>query len=341
MDEMVNLVEELVINKVRIEKLKHELSDNTQAKILDQELRIISEIQASIQKVRLVQIKAIAGAITELVQQCGREYGNPAGLLIEGQETELESSLIQYVHGFITYCVRDAFESDFKGRSDGFNQIRISAASDGKTFTAVIESNGKGLNCEALDVSAYSAEEAKKFFSMEGVTHDCGQAMKLWSELRRLEAHMTVEGTADKFRRVTLSVPLSSSIMQGILVTVGDQDYAIPLDFIETIISAKTVAVQGSHNHGMILHMDHAVELIKLSELLGIHSVETASSILIVKAENRRAALLVDSVLDQTDMVIKPSHSILADIPVIKGATILGDGLVTLVLDIPSILRGI
>ena len=114
---------------------------------------------------------------------------------------------------------------------------------------------------------------------------------------------MKFESKANEFTRITIVIPLSSSIMQGLLVTIGDQIFAIPSDFIET--------------------------------------TDEASCILIVNANNKRAALLVDSLLDQTDMVIKPKHSIMMDINEIKGTTILGDGLVTLVLDIPSILKEI
>jgi Chemotaxis protein histidine kinase and related kinases len=350
LDELVGLVEELVINKVRIERIKNEFSNNSHAKILDQELRIISDIQESIKKVRLIKLKTISNSITSLVDQCCSEYSINADFIFDGQETQIENSLINYVHNVFAYFIKDIYKNEFIVSENSSNKIRISAYSDDKNLTAIIESNGKGfdfdaickaLSTESLELLALSEEQIRTLSSLTGSLLNLEDLFKLKSDLQSLDGSLKLEAKLNEFRRITIVIPLSSSIMQGLLVTISNQVYAIPLEFIETIINSNTMEIKKSNNTEVIMYMDHVIRLIRVSQLLNLETKEDSSCLLIVNANNKKAALLVDSLLDQTDMVIKHNHPMMKDIREIKGTTILGDGLVTLVLDIPSILKEI
>lgn len=349
LDELLALVEELVINKVRIEKMKNEVSDTTHGKTLDQELRIISEIQTSIKKVRLIKIKTIESSLTDFIKRCCTQYNVKVDLIFEGYELEIENTLIIYIHNILNYLIKDIFKNEFEAIKGKSNQIKVSASSDGKNLTTIIESNGKGfnykdicekLNKENLNLISFNDDEIKEFLSIINFT-SIEELLKLRLDLIYLDGSMKFESEINEFRRLTIVIPLPSSIMQGLLVTIGNQTFAIPLDFIETIINKNAVKTKKSNKTEMIIYMDHIIQLVRVSELLNIEPTLEPTCILIVKSNNKRAALLVDSLLDQTDMVIKPKHSIMMDIDEIKGTTILGDGLVTLVLDIPSILKQI
>lgn len=350
LDELVGLVEELVINKVRIEKMKNEFYNNAHIKVLDQELRIISEIQESIKKVRLIKIKTIEKSLKDLVGECNKEYNTTANFLFQGQETEMENSLINYIRNILTCFIKNIYQNEFNAKGNRFNEIKITASSDGKNLITVIESNGKGFdyesicknfNSESLDLLSFNEDEIRKFFSMINVTDNIEELIKLKSDLVYLDGSIKFESKLNESRRITVSIPLSSSIMKGILVTVGNETYAIPLEFIETIINKNAVDIKSSNNTEMIIYMDKVIKLLRLSEVLEVQTTEESSCILIVSANNKRVALLVDSLIDQTDMVIKPKHHIIKDVSEVKGTTILGDGLVTLVLDVPSILKKI
>jgi len=350
LDQLLSLVEELVINKVRIEKMKNEVSDNSHGKILDQELRIISEIQASIKKVRLIKIKTLTNSLEDLVNKCNTKNKINVNFILRGQETEIENTLIIYIHNILNYLIKDICENEFIASKNDTNHIEVTTYSDGKNFTTVIESNGKGFNYEAtcdklnkksLNLVSFDEDEVKKFLDIIHFTNNVENLLKLRLDLIYLDGSIKFESIVNEFRRITIVIPITSSIMQGLLVTIGNQIFALPLDFIETIINENTVKTKKSKNIEMIIYMDHIIQLVRLSELLNIETVFEPSCIIIVNANNKRAALLVDSLLDQTDMVIKPKHSIMTDIREIKGSTILGDGLVTLVLDIPSILKEI
>lgn len=350
LNKLVGLVEELVINKVKIEKMKNEFSDNSQAKILDQELRIISEIQESIKKVRLIKLKTISTSLQDLVSQNSRDYNIPVNLSFDGQETEIENSLINYIHNLFAYFIKDIFENEFAASKDTVHYISISANSDGKNLVAVIESNGTGFNSELvqkpldkerIELVSFSEEEFIKFLNLTNRSADIEILSKLRQELLYLDGQMLLESQSNAFRRITLVIPMSSSIMQGLLVTIENQVYAIPLEFVETILDRNTVTIKKSAHTQMIIYMNHVTRLINVAEILGKQVNNDSSCILIVNANGIKAALLVDSLLDQTDMVIKKCPSIINGINEIKGTTILGDGLVTLVLDIPAILKEI
>lgn len=350
LDELVGLVEELVINKVRIEKMKNEFYNNAHIKILDQELRIISEIQESIKKVRLIKIKTIEKSLKNLVDECNKEYNTTAKFLFEGLETEIENSLINYIRNIIAYFIKNIYKDEFNDRENSLNEIKITASSDGKNLITVIDSNGTGFdyektckifNKENLDILSFDDDELRKFFSAINITNNIEELIKLKLDLVYLDGSIKFESKLKESRRITVSIPLSSSIMKGILVTVGNETYAVPLEFIETIINKKDVDIKNSNNTEMIIYMDKIIKLARLSEVLEVDTTEESSCILIVSANNKRVALLVDSLMDQTDMVIKPKHHIIKDVNEVKGTTILGDGLVTLVLDVPSILNKI
>lgn len=349
LDEVAILVEDLVINKVRIEKIRNEISDLSHLKILDQELRIISNIQESIKKVSMLRIDALKASIEGCVQQYCSDYKMLVDLKLEGMETEIENTFIRYIHTVILQFIKHMFENNLINSTNESKEIKMIATSDSKKNTLLIESNGKCLNEEEIlrffnkkeniDIVSLREDEINQFLDRIHFIDERDTFIKLCSELKHIGGSIKFESKLDDFMRIMIELPLISSIMRGMLVHIGDQIYAIPSDFIETIISVESVIQQEAYQAGKIIYMEQVILLVDLSELLGIKSLNKPMSIIIAQSDNRRIAFLVDSIIDQTDMVIKPKHSIIKDVKEIKGSTILGDGLVTLVLDIPSIIN--
>ena len=346
--EIVNLVEELVINKVRIEKIKNEISEIGQVKVLDQELRIISDIQNSIKKVGLIKIKTINDSLEKLVKQMGDDKNKSVEFQFVGLETEIENSLLSSIHRVFVCLITDIFENEFdENTTNAAYVIKCSANSDGRSLNTIIESNGKGFdyentrqkfNKESIDLPILSNNETIDFLESINYVASTDDLIKLRDELVYSGGSIKFDSEINRFMRISISIPLSSSIMQGMLVKVGEQTYAIPTDFIESITSTKNVTRQASFDQELIMYQNQVMGLFNLTKSLNIESNEDPSSIVIVCANNKKLALLVDSIIDQTDMVIKPKHSVMKDNKEFRGTTILGDGSVTLVLDIPSII---
>lgn len=347
--EIIGLVEELVINKVGIEKIRNDISDIGQAKILEQELRVISDMQTSIKKIGLIKLKTLNLPLEDLVRQLCEEKNKNVEFKMEGLETEIESFVLNDLYKVFVYIIQDMFENEFDHVKTEQNALKIDATVDESSVTASIECNGTGFDekqfltqeQETLDLMNMSEEASLKFLKKIKYL----KSMEVFRELRDAFVYTSgviqFESSLNEFIRITITIPIASSILQGMLVMCGPQIYALPTSFIETIIHASSVTRQSSLKQEMIVHRGEAIPLIDLAEVLEIHKSDQPLSIVIVNVRNQRYGVLVDSIIDQTDMVVKPKHPTIKDVREFSGTTTLGDGLVTLVLDIPSIVKSV
>lgn len=309
LDNLQRLVEDLVINKVRLENIKNEVSNKTHLKVLEQEIRIISQIQDTVKVMSSVKMRNVYSFIPNIVKNHDKEVN----LILEGQEEEIDCSVVNYVNKAINYFIKSAIE-------DSSNRIKIKTISDYKNLTITIDSNGKNIDFDKICKT--------------------DDLLKIRSDFISLGGSIKLEGSIDEDKHITIVLPITSSITKALLIKLCNQTYAIPLEFIETIINKDSVKIKNTNNTQMILYMDSVLPLIKVREKLNISSeTEDSKCILIVKVYNHTAALLVDSLLDQTDVVIRPKPIVMKDILEFKGTTILGDGIVTLVLDVPSLIK--
>lgn len=348
LEKLVTLVEELVINKIRIEKVKNEIDDKIHTKILDQEIEITSQVQDTVKKMLMVKMKNIYATVADLVSSYNKQYNQNVELILQGQEVEIESSSVNIILDVFNYSIKDIFSNEFETDTEKVYQIKVSTASDNKNISICIESTGNGFDYEyacnrlgrkSLDLTSMNESEILMLSSVVNPNIDSSEILKLSEDIVSLGGDLTLKAEKDTFKQINAIIPVSSSIIQALLVKVAGSIYAIPLEFIETTINRSAVSIKSSNNTNVIVYMEHVIKLINVSETLGITSDNTESCILIIKANGRIAALLVDSLLDQTDIVIKPKPNVIKNIKEYKGTTILGDGLVTLVLDVASIIK--
>lgn len=348
LENLVSLVEELVINKSRVEKVKNELSNNVHSKILEQEIRIISQIQDTVKVMNMLKMKTVYSELNSFIEKVSQENSKVVNIEIEGYEAEIESTIINYITNLMKCFIEDIIVSDFETLEDKINKIKIQSFSDNKNLTISIESNGKGfeyknvckvMEKEILDIVSLNETELEKFISLTGIKISLDNLLKIRSIILNLSGSIKVEGENGKYRRITTQIPMTSSITQALLVKISNQIYAVPLEFIETIMNRNSVKIKVANNVEMINYMNRVIPLIRISNALNIKTENESECLLIVKSNNQIAALLIDSLLEQSDVVIKPKPSVISDIKEYKGTTILGDGLVTLVLDVASLIE--
>lgn len=350
LDKLVSLVEELVINKVRIEEMKNEIKDNSYIKILDQEIGVTSQVQDAVKKMLMVKMKNVYSTLRELVKTYSKENNIDVELIFEGEDTEVENSSIGTLTEIFKYFIVNMFENDFKTENKKSFQIKLKTISDNKTVSLSIENNGKGfdneyickiMNKQEIETTSFSESEIYKLISIIDEKNDATEMINLSNNIASLGGSIILNGEKNKSKQVKANVPVSSSIIQALLVKISEQIYAIPLEAIETIINRNAVKIRNANNNKIIIYRDHPIKLISVSEVLNIKSNSSESCIVIVKANGKNVALLIDYLLDQTDIVIKPKPAVIKDIKEYKGTTILGDGLVTLVLDVASLSKDI
>lgn len=350
LNELTRFIEELVINKSLIETIKNETTELEKIKILDEELRIVSSIQDSIIKVGLINVETINDLLKKLVHDYSEEKNINVEFSLDGLDTKIENTLLNDINNIFINLIKDIFENEFTNLNNVSNFIKFGVFSSEKKLTVIAETIGKGFDYskisqqpgrENLDLTSLSESESINFLKHINYLSVMKSLIKLRADLIYSGGNIEFVSQPDSFIKISISIPLTSSIMQGMLVNVGEQIYAIPTDFIESTLNTKTVRVQKSFGEKNIIHMGEVIPLFGLSELLNIDSSKELSTIIITVSNNNKLAILVDSVIDQIDMVIKPKHSMIKDLMEFKGVTILGDGIVTPVLDIPSIIKNI
>ncbi|MBP2022089.1 two-component system chemotaxis sensor kinase CheA [Clostridium punense] len=297
-------------------------------------------------------MKTVFASISEIFETHYKRYNEHIHIAIEGEETEIESSMVSICE----YLVRIFIQKIIQGHNDIPNKteqnqknsdqnLTIKASSDLKNLILSIESNFsdfnfenilKILNRKNININYMSEKEIHDLLELTNCLPNFQDIINAKTTVAMLGGNIEILG--EKTIQINISIPISCSITKALLVTVADQTFAIPLDYIQTIINKDSVDIKNACNSELILYMKEAIPLIRVAEKLDLIQCNSNSScILIVSVNNRIYALLVDSLLDETDVVIKPKAEVLNDVHELRGTTILGDGNITLVLDVPAL----
>jgi two-component system, chemotaxis family, sensor kinase CheA len=300
LNELQRLVEDLVINKVMLEDIKAEVLNKRHSEVLEQEIRIISNIQDTVKQMSKVKMRNIYSSISNLVAKYREKLNQAIELSLEGEEEEIDCSVFDLVNEIVSYFTELAI-------NDSSKKIILKAVSDNKNLIITIDSNNKNIDFDKI-----SKTMKKEYLDIVSINED---------------------------KNITVILPVTSSITKAQLVTVCNQTYAIALEFIETIINKDSVEIKNTNGTQIIIYMGRVLPLINVRARLNLKSdQESSNCILVVKSGNHTAALLVDDILDQTDVVIRQKPTVINGILEFNGTTILGDGVVTLVLDVTSLI---
>lgn len=353
--ELIALIEELVINKSRIEKIKGEIKNNEYIKILEQESRLTSQIQEVVKKMRMMKIKSVFSTIPKTVETYCKQYNNDINLILEGEETEIENSIAGICETLLKlflksliqnniYSCHETSQSEKKAKTN----IKIKASSDLRNLLLSIRADIASHNIQNIfkfiaknniNSVAMFKKETQNLSELTNIPLDIKDIIDARCNVLMLGGNIEFLDEKDGELQICIAIPVSSSITKALLVNVSDQVFAIPLDYIQTIINKNSVQIKNSYNSELILYMKEAIPLVRVANSLGLKQSNCDSScILIVNANNRVAALLVDSLLDEVDVVVKQKPEVLDDVPEFRGTTILGDGNITLILDVPALI---
>jgi len=348
-ESITNLVEELVINKGRMEDLKNNLTNMAHVKLLEQEMRIISDFQDAVKKLGMAELTALAESVEEWVELGNKKRKNKIQVQISGMDTEVEHTSLEYVEIALRTLIEQYFADTPDQTASEADALAVHARSDGKTLTVECVTKGDSERCadacavlkkKAVDLVSLSEEQLSAFLSAMGMNGFLERLRQLASSLKSINGSIVFEPHRGGARHVTVKIPLVTAVMKGMIVTLGHQSMVLSSDFIEAILRPKNIVnFEGNRRQGQVLYLDQTVPVVELRDLLDIKEAREDMTVLIVSANGAKAALIVDAIIDQADLVIKPKHSILNNIPEVSGTTVLGNGDVTMVLDIPTIIK--
>ena len=371
-DRIVNLVGELVIAQAMVQQSVATLAAKADERLahsvatLDRNTR---DLQQAVMSIRMMPMEFVFSRFPRLVYDVSARLGKKVQLRTQGHETELDKELIEQLIDPLTHVVRNAIDHGIEPPAERVRAgkpetgtIVMRATHRGGSVVVEVTDDGRGLDRERIiakarelglpaddswtDVQAWALIFEAGFSTAKEVTSLSGRGVGM-DVVRRNISHLggtvSVSSVKGQGTTLTLTVPLTLAVLDGMIVGVGDEQYIIPLEFvaeafkpaasdIKTIVGqASLVAVRGEH-----------LPIVKLDELVqldrdGAAPVEPIC--LVVEVDNRRAALLVDSLIGQQQLVVKSLDTNLHSVPGVAGATILGDGRVALILDVTTFTR--
>lgn len=365
LDELVNLVGELVTVHAQIER-ESDNSGSELSAMVEQFGRITDSLRENTMSMRLLPIGTTFNRYKRLVRDLSNEMGKNINLIMSGEETELDKTVIEKLNDPLVHIIRNSVdhgiecpeEREKKGKSPA-GTVKLTAAHAGAYVRITIEDDGGGLNREKIfnkavanhivesdaemsDDELFGLIFSAGFSTADKVTSVSGRGVGMDVVRRQIEGlngSIKVESSENKFTRIILSIPLTLAIIEGFLVSVGEESFIFPLSVVEACIESRHSGRQNTTKK-MVPYRDTLLPFVDLREEFNIaDNRPDIDQIVIVNSDNRQIGFCVDRVIGEHQTVIKSLSGVLKGAAGFSGATILGDGRVALILDTDGIIK--
>src|SRR5690625_2064417 len=369
LDTLMNLFEELVIDRGRLEQISTELDHDDLRETVERMSRVSGDLQNIILNMRMVPIDQVFNRFPRMTRQLARELGKNVAIDIIGADTELDRTVIDEIGDPLVHLIRNAIDHGIESPEERLNQgkpeqgtVTLKAFHSGNHVFIEILDDGAGINKEkvlkkAIDNGIINEEEANMltdrqvyelimesgFSTSEEVSDVSGRGVGLdvvRDTIETLGGNISIDSTPNAGSVFSIQLPLTLSIISVLLIELQDEKYAIPLSSIlETAIVHKD-EIFNAHHKKVIDFRGTVVPLTFLNEVFNVPQSETTEkinndyeSVVIVKKGDKMTGLVVDSFIGQQEVVLKSLGNYLTNTFAISGATILGDGEVALIID--------
>ncbi|WP_010286365.1 chemotaxis protein CheA [Kurthia massiliensis] len=372
LDILMNLFEELVIDRGRLQSIAAELNHNELNESVERMSRVSSDLQNIILNMRMVPVETVFNRFPKMVRQLSRDLHKKVKLDIIGAETELDRTVIDEIGDPLVHLIRNSLDHGIESpevrRAAGKpeeGRVELRAYHSGNHVFIEIEDDGAGINKEkvlskAIEKGVVTPENAAKltdnqinelilasgFSTAEVLSDISGRGVGLdvvKSTIESLGGNITIESEEGKGSLFSVQLPLTLSIISVMLIEIEKEIYAIPLSsIIETSIIRKS-DIMNAHNQKVIDFRGKVVPLVFLEEIFEVprqtEPEDDFHSIVIVRKGEKMAGLVVDSFIGQQEIVLKSLGNYLTNVFAISGATILGNGQVALIIDCNALIK--
>jgi two-component system chemotaxis sensor kinase CheA len=373
-DELVNLVGELVITRTILKDIVENFSMGRMDRLTDamaQLERNTRDLQQSVMAVRMLPVSFVFGRFTRLVRDFCEASGKKVSLQISGEQSEVDKTVIERLVDPLTHLVRNSLDHGIEmpeaRRAAGKPEtatLSLHAEHKGGNIEIHVGDDGQGLNFEkirakAIERGMLSAKDdwdeaaliellfIPGFSTKDTITDISGRGVGLdvvRSNLVSLNGNVDVVSRRGEGTTFIIRLPLTLAILDGMSIAIGDETYIIPLSFIVECVRPAPGAVKTIAGRGYVLEVrGEYVPFIELGRLLDVKGNSNADTgiVVLLEAEGKRVAVLVDALLNQDQVVIKSLEANYRKVPYVAGATILGEGRVVLILDVNALVRSV
>jgi len=371
LDQIMNMVGELVLVRNRLLSLGINSNDESMSKAIANLDVVTGDLQGAVMKTRMQPIKKVFGRFPRVVRDLARSLKKEITLELVGEETDLDKNLVEALADPLVHLVRNSVDHGIEMPDDRaaagkprMGTVQLSASQEGDHILLTIEDDGKGMDPEKLkeiainrgvldadaaarmsDVEAFNLIFAPGFSTKTEISDISGRGVGMdvvKTKINQLNGTVNIDSQLGKGTRLDIKVPLTLAILPTLMIVVGKQTFALPLGAVNEIINMdikKTNTVDGQLT--MIVR-SKAIPLFFLGEWLirGPKNIERDKGhVVVVQIGTQQVGFVVDALIGQEEVVIKPLDALLQGTPGMAGATITSDGGIALILDVPSLLK--
>jgi two-component system chemotaxis sensor kinase CheA len=358
LDNFMNLVSELVIYRTRLEDIAGKINNLEINEPLEQVARITSELQDLVLKIRMEPVNVVFNRFPRMVRDLSKELNKEIELVIEGEETELDRTVVSEIGEPLIHLIRNAADHGIEivetrkalGKPEK-GLIKLSAYQEGNRVVITVSDDGKGINPEAIresaiskgiDVTGLGEKDLIQLIFHQGfstakkVTNVSGRGVGMdvvKQKIISLGGSVEVHSEINKGTEFIIKLPLTLSIIQSLMVKIGEHTFAVPLGIIDKVVKVEKDEIFKSHSSEVYMYRGKAIPVIRVNEKLSIESTSEEKHIILIQLGDMHYGLLVDGLIGQQEIVIKKLTGIPGKMKEYLGATILGNGDITLILD--------
>ncbi|WP_144550249.1 chemotaxis protein CheA [Peribacillus simplex] len=371
LDILMNLFEELVIDRGRLDQISSDLDNQELHETVERMSRITSDLQTIVLNMRMVPVETVFNRFPKMVRQLARDLNKKVNLEINGAETELDRTVIDEIGDPLVHLIRNAMDHGIetteerlaKGKNEE-GKILLKAYHSGNHVFIEIEDDGAGINKDRVlnkalsngiltketaatltDKQIYELIFASGFSTAETISDVSGRGVGLdvvKNTIESLGGSVTIDSKENEGSIFLIQLPLTLSIISVMLVAIQNEKYAIPLSSIIETAIIKKADIMNAHNQQVIDYRGKVLPLLFLKDIFEVpisQEEEESLSVVIVRKGDKLAGLVVDSFIGQLEIVLKSLGNYLTSAFAISGATILGDGQVALIIDCNTLIH--
>jgi two-component system chemotaxis sensor kinase CheA len=367
LDLLVDLVGELVIAQARLGAIAVSREDTEISAVAEVLERLSASLRDSTLNIRMVPIGTTFSRFKRLVRDLSSELGKEIELVTDGAETELDKTVIDRLGDPLVHLIRNSCDHGIETAEERAragkpvrSTVKLSAYQSGPSVVVEIKDDGKGLDSAAIRAKAlqrglieadarlsetelFNLIFLPGFSTAKSVSNLSGRGVGLDVVKRSIDAlrgSVELESKPGQGVTVRLKLPLTLAIIEGLLVAVGDARYVLPMSLVEECVELTAEDVENSHGNQLAAVRGELVPYVRLRDWFGVEGARPPiEQIAIAHAGGQRFGVVIDHVIGQHQTVIKTLGSVYRDVKGLSGATILGNGAVALIIDLPTVMQ--